>query len=133
MDHFDRDLFEALKPKGATMEIVKFTGSKKGDLVHIRFVRPFKAEWISKITEHGSDGKEAYFVDEGEVLPFPLKKWKHVHRVEKLDEENSIIVDDITFSSNNKLLDLFLYPMMYIGFKPRNKVYKKYFSKLFVR
>ena len=50
MDQFDRRLFEALKPKGADMEIVEFTGSKKGDRVHIRFNSPIKAEWISNIT-----------------------------------------------------------------------------------
>ena len=131
MNHFDRDLFEALKPKGASMEIVEFTGSQTGDTVHIRFKAPIKAEWISKITEHGVDNTRAYFVDVGETLPFPLKKWKHVHIVEKEDETNSIIIDDITFSSNNKILDFLLYPMMYIGFKPRNKVYRKYFSNLF--
>ncbi len=31
MEHFDRDLFEALKPPFGEMQIVEFTGSKKGD------------------------------------------------------------------------------------------------------
>ena len=80
---FDRQLFEALKPKGAKMEIVEFTGSKKGDIVHLRFLSPIKAEWISKITEDNEDEKEAYFIDEGIKLPFPLSYWRHKHIVKK--------------------------------------------------
>ena len=131
MDRFDLDLFEALKPIGAKMEIVEFTGSQKGDLVHIRFTKPFRTEWISKITDHGSDDKMAFFLDEGDKLPFPLKKWKHKHIVEYETDSQSIIVDDISFSSNNVILDLILYPAMFLGFYPRKKIYKKYFSGLF--
>jgi len=131
MELFDLKLFEALKPKGANMEIVEFTGSKKGDTVHIRFVSPIKAVWISKITEHGADAQKAYFVDEGATLPWPLKKWKHIHIVEKIDDTNSLIVDDISFTSNNRILDFFIYPALYLGFYPRKAVYRKYFSNLF--
>ena len=81
---FDRNLFEALKPKNAKMEIVAFTGSKKGDKVHLRFLSPIKAEWISEITEDGENEKETYFIDEGVKLPFPLSSWKHKHVVRKI-------------------------------------------------
>lgn len=130
MKLFDLKLFEALKPVGAKMEIVEFTGSEKGDTVHIRFVSPIKADWISKITKHGADENRAYFVDEGKTLPWPLKKWKHIHSVEKIDESNSLIVDDISFSSNNKILDIFIYPALYLGFYPRKAIYRRYFSEL---
>ena len=42
MERFDRDLFEFLKPKGAKMEVEKFTGSKTGDEVHLIFTSPFR-------------------------------------------------------------------------------------------
>jgi len=98
MEKFDLDLFTALKPKGANMEIVQFTGSKKGDIVEIQFHSPLKAKWLSKITAHGSDEKKAYFIDE------------------------------IYFSSGYKFFDFFLYPAMFLGFYPRKKVYRKYFG-----
>jgi ligand-binding SRPBCC domain-containing protein len=128
MERFDLDLFEALKPIGAQMEVVQFTGSKTGDIVELKFVSPIKAEWISKITDHGSDRDSAYFVDEGEVLPFPLQQWKHRHIVERVDDDYSIIVDDIQYSSGFWLLDLLLYPAMLVGFYPRKFSYRKYFG-----
>lgn len=131
MSLFDRDLFEALKPKAASMEIVEFTGSQKGDKVHIRFVKPIKADWISLITEDHIDDTQAYFIDKGDVLPFPLKDWMHKHIVQKHTEDESVIVDDISFSSGYKLLDLFIYPALYFGFYPRKAVYRKYFNKVF--
>ena len=55
MKKFDRKLFEALLPPVGKTEIVDFTGSETGDKVHLRFITPFKAEWISDITEHGQN------------------------------------------------------------------------------
>lgn len=128
MNRFNLDLFQALKPIGARMEVVRFTGSQTGDVVEIKFISPIKASWISKITDHGSDDKRAYFMDEGDVLPPPLKSWKHKHIVEKFDDNYSYIIDDITYSSGYKLLDVILYPFMILGFYPRKFSYKKYFG-----
>lgn len=128
MARFDRQLFEALKPKQAKMEIVRFTGSKKGDVVHIRFLSPIKAEWVSLITEDGENEQEAYFIDEGEQLPFPLSYWRHKHIVQKIDADSAYIIDDITFKGPNGLLSILLYPAIYLGFYPRRKIYQSYFG-----
>ncbi len=128
MARFDRELFEALKPKQAKMEIVEFTGSKKGDRVHIRFTAPIKAEWISVITEDAVNEEEAYFIDEGIKLPYPLKFWRHKHIVRKVTEDTSLIIDDITFKAGNRLITATLYPTIYAGFLPRGKVYRNYFG-----
>ena len=95
------------------MEIVEFTGSKTGDKVHIRFVSPLKTEWISNITADYEDDKEAYFIDEGALLPPGLSYWKHKHIVRKLSEDESMIVDDITF----KLPSLIVLLILVDGFK----------------
>ncbi len=128
MDRFDLELFEALKPPGVNMEVQKFTGSKTGDVVEIHFHSPIKSKWISNITDHGSDENHSYFIDEGSVLPFPLRSWKHKHIVEKIDEEHSYIIDDISFSSGYKILDPILYLPLLLSFYPRKKIYKKYFA-----
>jgi len=130
MKRFDRRLFEALKPKHAKMEIVEFTGSKKGDLVHLKFLSPIKMEWISKITEDGEDEKESYFIDEGLKLPFPLSYWKHRHIVQKITEDTSYIIDDMTFKGPNFLVTLLLYPALYVAFFPRKSIYKSYFKNI---
>lgn len=128
MRQFDRKLFEALKPKQAKMEIVEFTGSKKGDRVHLRFLSPIKAEWISEIVEDGVNDQEAYFIDEGTTLPFPLTYWRHKHIVQKIREDTSYIIDDMTFSGANALITALIYPGIYLGFYPRKKIYQKYFN-----
>lgn len=128
MDRFDLDLFDALKPVGAKMEVVQFTGSETGDVVEIKFVWPIKASWISDITHHHRDESHAYFVDVGRVLPFPLKDWKHKHIVEKIDENSSYIIDDITFSSGYKLVDMLIYLPLFLSFYPRKRIYRKYFN-----
>jgi ligand-binding SRPBCC domain-containing protein len=129
MKRFDLDLFEALKPIGAKMEVVQFTGSETGDVVEIKFISPIKASWISDITDHGADDNQAYFIDVGRVLPFPLKEWQHRHIVEKVDDHNSIIVDDITFSSGRKWLDVLIYVPLMLSFYPRKRIYRRYFGE----
>lgn len=129
MDRFDRHLFEALAPKQGKLEIVEFTGSKKGDRVHLRFLSPIKADWISLITDDGVDEHQAYFVDEGDTLPFPLRYWHHRHVVKKITEDTSRIIDDITFKGPNALITFLMYPAIFIGFYPRKRIYQAYFGK----
>lgn len=130
MKAFDRNLFEALKPPLGEMEIVTFTGSKKGDTVHIRFLKPIKAEWISDIVEDNITEDNAWFIDVGSTLPWPLASWKHYHGVEKIDETQSMVIDQMTFAGKNFLLTLLLYPAILLGFLPRKPIYKSYFESL---
>lgn len=130
MAAFDLSLFEELKPPLGKMEIVEFTGSKKGDRVHIRFLSPIKAEWVSDIIADETTDKMALFVDKGVILPWPLVAWTHRHIVEKVDGDNSIIIDDITFTASNFILSLIMYPVILMGFYPRKKIYQDYFKNL---
>jgi len=129
IQRFDRQLFEALAPNMGKMEIVEFTGSKKGDRVHIRFIRPVKADWISEITEDEINETEAYFIDQGTQLPWPLAEWKHRHIVQKITENTSCIIDDIHYRGKNAFFTLLLYPALFFGFYPRKKKYRAYFGK----
>lgn len=128
MSRFDRSLFEALAPKVGKIEIAEFTGSKKGDKVHIRFISPIKTEWKSDIIADGTDETKSFFVDKGVVLPFPLSSWEHHHVVEKIDENHSRIIDDMRYHANFWLLDVLLYPFVFLAFYPRKKIYKAYFN-----
>lgn len=124
---FDRALFEYLLPSFPSVKIARFDGSKKGDIVHMRF--PLNIEWISVITEDAITDKEAYFIDEGQKLPPGLKYWKHTHLIRKIDENNSVIVDDIIFKGNTAITGYLLHPLLYGSFLPRKKAYKTYFEK----
>ena len=127
MAQFDRKLFEALLPKNAKVEIVEFTGSKKGDRVHLRFLSPIKTDWISEIIEDGENDNEVYFVDQGAKLPPGLSYWRHKHIVRKLTDKTSLIIDDISYKGTNTLLSILLYPGIYLGFYPRKRIYRQYF------
>ena len=128
MERFDKQLFEFLLPKYTRAEVIEFTGSRKGDRVHLRFQWPVQADWISDILEHGVNEHEAYFIDEGSDIPFGISSWYHKHIVRKINERESLIIDDIQFSATNKLLALFLYPILYLAFLPRKRLYRRYFN-----
>lgn len=128
MRQFDRKLFEALAPKGISFELKRFDGSKKGDTVHLKFGSPLNTDWISEITEDGMDEKQAWFVDEGVKVPFGIRLWKHRHIVENSGKSSSTIVDDITYGTSNKLLDILMYPFLFAAFYPRKAIYRKYFK-----
>lgn len=131
MAAFDLKLFEALKPPVGEMEIVQFTGSRKGDKVHLRFKKPIKAEWISEIVEDQITDDRAWFTDVGTIIPWPLASWTHHHIVEKIDQNHSLVIDDMTFTGKNFFLTLLLYPAILVGFLPRKRIYMQYFDALF--
>ncbi len=127
---FNLQLFKALKPPIVNLVVERFDGCKKGDEIHLKmdFFGLANQRWISHITDDFRGDYEIHFVDEGALLPPPLKKWKHIHRVEKINETNCFVVDDITYTSGNQLLDLVLYPALYLMFLYRVPVYKKELS-----
>lgn len=125
---FDINLFMKLKPPLVGLKVIRFDGCLKGDEVHIKVnILGFKQKWISLITSHGSNENEIYFIDEGMVLPPPLKHWKHKHIIEK-SIDSSIIIDDISYSTNYKMLDLLLFPALFVQFYYRKPVYKSLFK-----
>jgi ligand-binding SRPBCC domain-containing protein len=123
---FDKKLFEHLLPIFPPAKVIKFEGSKQGDMVELSLAGQ---KWISLITEDQKEGKRAYFVDEGKKLPFPLKKWKHKHIVEYQEANTSRIIDEIAFTTGYPWLDSILAPLLYFQFKQRIPAYKKYFAK----
>jgi ligand-binding SRPBCC domain-containing protein len=124
---FDKKLFEYLLPLFPPAKVIKFEGSKQGNVVELALAGQ---KWISLITEDHIEEKRAYFVDEGKKLPFPLKKWKHKHLVEYQDEHTCRIIDEISYSAGHPWLDSVLYPLLYFQFKQRIPAYRNYFSKL---
>lgn len=126
---FGSELFEFLLPPKFMASLVTYEGSVPGSKVHIRFKIPYPSDWISVIKSEEKDDNKYVFMDEGEVLPFGLKKWKHIHSVIKIDNQTTEIIDDMNFSTGFKFLDLLYFPILFLAFYPRKKLYKKYFEK----
>lgn len=120
---FDSKLFTYLLPPGG--QLIQFGGSVKGDVVHLKL--PLAGEWVSLITENQESDQGYYFIDEGQTLPFPLKKWRHKHTIEA-HKDGTRIIDDMTFSTGSYIFDLLLFPILYLSFLPRTWQYKKYFN-----
>lgn len=127
---FNEDLFKALKPPAVELNVLKFDGCKKGDEVHLEIsFGPLKQKWISLITDDLISDDVCFFIDEGKKLPPPLKSWKHIHRIRKIDDHNCVIEDDIEYSTGNSILDRLIYPILYAQFKTRKPVYQKLLNK----
>lgn len=127
-DRFDEKLFLKLAPPFIPLNLQRFDGCMVGDEVHLVLGKGFfKQEWHAKIIEQQKTESEIYFIDTGALLPKPLKHWKHRHRIIKKGNQSEII-DDIAYSTGNKLLDIIMYPIMYLQFWIRKPIYKAYFK-----
>ncbi len=122
---FNLELFLALKPPLTRLTVERFDGCKKGHEVHLRVSGN---KWVSHITEDYEDHEKIYFVDEGVIVPPPIKYWKHTHLIIKTGEKSCDVIDDIEFSSGFKALDLLIYPVLWGMFSLRSPVYKRELS-----
>lgn len=127
---FDQKLFEALSPPLMKVLVDRFDGCNKGDEVHLSMTLfgVIGQRWISLITRQEINENEAFFIDEGSLLPPPLKSWKHIHRINKIDENSSHVIDDIEYTTGNAMLDLLIFPALYSMFYFRKPVYKRELS-----
>lgn len=122
---FNLELFLKLKPPMVELVVERFDGCKKGDEVHL--VVSGK-KWVSHIVDYHEDDREIYFVDLGVVTPLPIKKWTHIHRVQKTGENQCQVVDDIEYSTGNAFTDKLLYPALLAMFSLRRPIYKRELS-----
>jgi len=126
---FDERLFRKLSPPYPRLKLLRFDGSEPGDVVAVALQTGFKSfRWTSLITERKVTDTEAYFVDQGQELPPPLRFWRHQHLITK-NGSGAIVHDIITYSTGIKPLDLLLYPLMVAQFSMRKPVYKREFGK----
>ncbi len=127
---FDEQLFRELAPPYPRLKLLRFDGSAPGDVVEVELQTGIKAfRWTSLITEREITDTAAWFVDEGQEMPPPLRSWRHKHLVTELGS-GAMIHDIIDYSSGYKALDLLLYPLMLAGFGMRRPVYRRLFRQV---
>ena len=131
---FDRQLFDQLSPPFPPVDVVRFDGCLKGDLVHLRLnFLIFKQDWISLIVDQqtlttANGTEEIFFIDQGTQLPFFLAYWHHRHRLLHDADDRTIIVDDITFRTPFWLTDYLFYPLLWLQFAYRKPIYRRIFG-----
>jgi ligand-binding SRPBCC domain-containing protein len=129
-ERFDLKLFEALAPPFPKVKVLRFDGCHKNSEVHIEMnLFVIKQQWHAVVIEQGESADEWYFIDQGKILPAPLKFWKHRHRILRQTNEKSHIIDEIEYKTGFLLLDYLMYPFFYAQFAARKPIYRKYFSK----
>ena len=130
MAGFTRELFVALAPPFPKLTVRRFDGCRTGDRVEIELDTLVKRlPWTSVIVDDGQlpDGT-LFFVDEGQVLPPPLRFWRHRHLIEPGPRGGSVIVDDLEYRSGSRALDALLYPAMWAQFAWRRPIYRRWFG-----
>lgn len=126
---FDHNLFLYLNPPNISAKSLRFDGCTKGDKYHIELgLGAVTQNWIGSITDSGEDSYSWWFVDEGDVLPWPLKSWRHLHKVNRLSENSCEIVDYISYETEPKFLAPIILPVMKAVFNVRPARYKSYFE-----
>ncbi len=126
---FNRALFDTLSPPFPPVRVLRFDGCMTGDLValELNFIL-FKQVWESRIIDQQTTEVETYFIDQGTKLPFFLKAWHHKHRLIR-QGEGTVIADEITFQTPNRLLDYVMYPLMWAQFAYRKPIYRRTFNR----
>ncbi|MHC2992654.1 hypothetical protein OB13_14085 [Pontibacter sp. HJ8] len=127
---FDEQLFRKLAPPYPRLQLMRFDGNEPGDVVEVALQTGIKSfRWTSRISQRSITDEEAYFVDEGQVLPPPLRHWQHKHLVTK-NGSGAIIHDIIDYETGFHPLDVLLYPLMLGAFGMRKSVYRKVFGQV---
>lgn len=129
-ERFDRNLFEALKPPLIGLEVERFDGKSVSSEVHLKLnILGLTQKWVSLITESQINDEFCFFIDEGKSLPPPLKEWKHIHRVERIDHKSSYIIDDISYKCHGGIMsEIMMQPILYAQFSLRAPIYREYFA-----
>ena len=129
MAGFTRELFVALAPPFPRLRLLRFDGCHSGDRVEIELDTLVKRlSWTSLIVDDGTqpDGTH-FFVDEGQVLPSPLRFWRHRHLIQPGPNGGSVIVDALEYRTASRLLDALIYPAMWAQFAWRRPIYRRWF------
>ncbi|MBH8558733.1 SRPBCC family protein [Hymenobacter negativus] len=129
MAGFTRELFVALAPPFPRLRLLRFDGCRTGDRVEIELDTLVKRlPWTSLIVDDGvqPDGTH-FFVDEGQILPPPLRFWRHRHLIQPGPKGGSVIVDALEYRTASRLLDVVIYPAMWAQFAWRRPIYRRWF------
>lgn len=129
---FTKDLFIFITPPFLEIEIDRYDGHKLGDRIEFKIsTLGLMQSWISEIVESDRSEREYFFVDEGLELPEPFTFWRHTHRIIKVDELNSEIIDDIQFKCQNIPSELIALPLLKGSFLYRRPLYKRFYKLYF--
>jgi ligand-binding SRPBCC domain-containing protein len=128
---FDHQLLLKLTPPGAKIELLHadMPDAPQGYIqLRVTLLGIIRQNWINDFSHFELSDRECHFVDQGRQMPFPIRFWRHDHRVLADGADRSIINDDVTFKTGFFLLDWLLFPLLWLQFRYRRPIYKRHFG-----
>ena len=110
---FNEALLTKISPPFPQVDIKRFDGCNKGDLVILEINLLFMK-----------------VIDEGIKVPFGINMWRHEHSIIKIDESRCYIQDFITYKTSNVFLDIILFPFLWGMIFYRKPFYQKYLTNV---
>jgi ligand-binding SRPBCC domain-containing protein len=129
---FDHSLLLQLTPPGMRMELLHFEEPHlPGSCIRIRvtILGLIRQNWENVFSDYDIGPAECHFVDTGRKMPFPMRRWRHDHRVIADGADRAIINDDVTFETGFLLTDWLLRPIMWLQFRYRRPIYRRLFGR----
>ncbi|MBC7447488.1 MAG: hypothetical protein H7330_05460 [Hymenobacteraceae bacterium] len=128
MARFDEALFRALAPPFPRLQVDRFDGCRVGDVVGVTMDWGLGSQSIvSRITDAGQTPTAAWFVDEGETLPWPFRQWRHRHLIEADPRgAGTRITDDLTYHTGSPVLDWLARPALWALLAYRKPIYRQW-------
>jgi ligand-binding SRPBCC domain-containing protein len=129
--HLNETLFEELLPPRWIAEPLRNDGVEVGDEIWMNMKFPLRGIWKTKIIHRVQSEQQYWFTDAADIqLPKGMVQWIHIHRVKEINQNSSVIEEDITWIANNWLIGSILNFIFMIEMKMRYRSYKKYFKKI---
>jgi ligand-binding SRPBCC domain-containing protein len=130
---FNHSLLLQLTPPGMRMELLEFQDPQEpnGKIeMRVTILGLIKQEWENAFSDYELGEAECHFVDQGVKMPFPIRLWRHDHRVLADGPDQAIINDDVTFGSGFFLMDWMLFPILWLQFRYRRPIYRRVFGRV---
>lgn len=125
---FTRDLFLALAPAWPRLQVHVFEGCYPGNRVELSLnFGLFQAEWKGRVTQQGESEQEIQFTDVALQPPLGLSYWQHTHRLIRLSEQETLLVEDIYLQGRNPLMTALLWLAFWGQMRLRGSAYRAYF------
>ena len=106
-------------------KLLHYKGVRRGAIIKISL---FGKKCTFKVVTYSTSYDKLYFNDiikEGKLLGISF--WSHRHKINKLSDNDTVIIDEVTFTSRNRYKDFILHVLFLASFIVRSIQYKIFF------
>ena len=119
------ELLQSLLPPFC--KLLHYKGVRRGAIIKISL---FGKKCTFKVVTYSTSNDKLYFNDiikEGKLLGISF--WSHRHKINKLSDNDTVIIDEVTFTSRNRYKDFILHVLFLASFIVRSIQYKIFFFR----